>query len=84
MRDTQLLNCKQIAAALGLKSDWIPRAIKKAGAFYGDSPFRGRYALIGDVLDWLKNHPEFTANDILKKPQMLNRQTLSKRGNAVA
>lgn len=57
----KLLNSKQLAEALGV-SDFVIRAIKLAGAEFGDSPFCGIYAFLVDVIAWLRKHKKFVAS----------------------
>lgn len=62
------LNSVEVAKELGLKSTWIVKGIKIAGAAAGDSPFIGQYTAIERVLAWVENHKDFVASHHMRKP----------------
>lgn len=66
----QRLDGKALAIALGYKSSWVIRAIKKAnGRFVADGEeepvFQGRYSTPAKIVAWLEAHPEFIAAQTL-------------------
>lgn len=54
-----LMSGPKLCKHLGV-SRYFVAAIRRASAGDKDNPFRGNYAHPQWLMDWLKNHPEFT------------------------
>lgn len=65
--DHHLLNSKQLAAAMGLRSTWVIKGAKLAAEHCGDSPWRGRYCSLENFKKWMDAHPEFVASHWVRK-----------------
>lgn len=66
----QLLNGKDLALALGLKSPWVIRAVKKANQMLASQGreeliFTGRYSTPAKISRWLEEHQGFVARQTL-------------------
>ena len=62
---TTLLDSTKLARDLGV-STWMMKAVKRAAAHYGDTPFTGRYTTVARFDAWLQRHQAFVANHWLR------------------
>ena len=63
---TARFNATQLARIFYV-SRFTIHAVKIAGRYYGDNPFRGMFCTVADLKAWFRRHPDFYASHFIRK-----------------